>query len=530
MSQVTRHRPVHQQQEGSVTSVDIFIIGGGINGAGIARDAAGRGLDVALVEQTDLAAGTSSASSKLIHGGLRYLEHYEFRLVRESLMERETLWRLAPHLIRPLRFVLPHHSGLRPAFILRLGLFLYDHLGGRKLLGKTKTLNLRKDAKGAPLQERFKKGFEYSDCWVDDARLVTLNALEAHERGASILVGYRFLSAVREDQYWLITVQTPDGGKIEFHAKALVNAAGPWVEKALAQCIVTESFESRARLVKGSHIIVPKIYEGTQCYTFQNKDKRVIFSIPYENDYTLIGTTDVPFAGDPAQVAASDAEVSYLCAAASDYFHEPVKKDDVVSSYAGIRPLYDDGAANASATTRDYHLELDTREDTLPLLSIFGGKITTYRRLSEEVLDHLQPFFSEQGAAWTDYAPLPGGNLPDASSPAESLSLFKAILREKYSWLDASVTDRLAEAYGTRVHTILEGTSSAEGLGTDFSCGLYEAEVRYLIAREWARSGEDILWRRSKLGLHMSLEDRHRLDIWVKTNRADILAADQAKA
>lgn len=526
MSPETRYRPQPRHPEGGATPVDIFIIGGGINGTGIARDAAGRGLKIALVEQTDLAAGTSSASSKLIHGGLRYLEHYEFRLVRESLMERETLWRLAPHLIRPLRFVLPHHSGLRPAFILRLGLFLYDHLGGRKLLGKTKTLNLRKDHRGNPLKSHFKKGFEYSDCWVDDARLVTLNALEAHERGAKILVGYRFLSAVREDQYWLITVQTPGGSQIEFHAKALVNAAGPWVEKALGNCIVTESFESRARLVKGSHIIVPKLYEGTQCYTFQNKDNRVIFSIPYEDNYTLIGTTDVPFAGDPAQVAASDAEISYLCAAASDYFREPVTPGDIVSSYAGIRPLYDDGAANASATTRDYHLELDTREDTLPLLSIFGGKITTYRRLAEEVLDHLQPFFSQQGAPWTDYAPLPGGNLPDANSPGEALDLFKATLRETYTWLDASVTDRLAEAYGSRAQAILEGKSSVEDLGADFSCGLYEAEVRYLIVKEWARSGEDILWRRSKLGLHMPLEAQYRLDIWVRANRADILAND----
>lgn len=518
----------HLQETAS--TVDLLIIGGGINGTGIARDAAGRGLKVALVEQTDLAAGTSSASSKLIHGGLRYLEHYEFRLVRESLMERETLWRLAPHLIRPLRFVLPHHSGLRPAFILRLGLFLYDHLGGRKLLRKTKTINLRRDDRGAPLRPSFKKGFEYSDCWVDDARLVTLNAVEAHERGADILVGYRFLSAVREDQYWLITVLTPDGQKREFHAKALINAAGPWVEKALSNCIVTESFESRARLVKGSHIIVPKLYDGDQCYTFQNKDKRVVFAIPYERDYTLIGTTDVPFAGDPAQVAASDGEVSYLCAAASDYFSAPIAPDDVVSTYAGIRPLYDDGAANASATTRDYHLELDTREETLPLLSIFGGKITTYRRLAEEALDHLAPFFSYQSDPWTDYAPLPGGSLPDADDPADALKLFKRELQEKYPWLDTAVANRMADAYGSRVRFILEGKSSTADLGLDFSCGLYEAEVRYLIQKEWARTGEDILWRRSKLGLHMTTEAQQRLDLWVKANRSDIVTADQVNA
>lgn len=501
---------------------DLFIIGGGINGTGIARDAAGRGLKVILVEQNDLASATSSASSKLIHGGLRYLEHYEFRLVRESLQERETLWQLAPHLIRPLRFVLPHHKGLRPAFILRLGLFLYDHIGGRKMLPPTETLKLREVTEGEPLRQRYEKGFEYSDCWVDDARLVIANALGAKERGATILNGHRFIRAVREDQDWRIMVEDPAGKQREYTATAVVNAAGPWVEPVLHNCVITSELESRARLVKGSHIVVPKLYDGDQCYTFQNHDRRVIFAIPYEQEYTLIGTTDVPFYGEPASVHASDAEVSYLCAAASAYFEKPVEPDDLVASYAGIRPLYDDGAQNASATTRDYHLDLDVREDALPLLSIFGGKVTTYRRLAEEAMEKLSPFFSYLCDDWTGYIPLPGGIMPEAETPADAFALLLQEMRDLYPWLDADIMHRMTRAYGSTVRTILDGSISIKDLGDHFGAGLYEVEVRHLIEHEWARSADDILWRRSKLGLHMSKDDRNRLELWIDLNYTDI--------
>ncbi|MFC4349467.1 glycerol-3-phosphate dehydrogenase [Kordiimonas lipolytica] len=497
---------------------DLFVIGGGINGTGIARDAAGRGLKTVLVEQTDFAAGTSSASSKLIHGGLRYLEHYEFRLVRESLKERETLWRMAPHLVRPLRFILPHHRGLRPAFILRLGLFLYDHLGGRKLLRKTKSLNLRKDPKGTPLKSRFKKGFEYSDCWVDDARLVIANALAAKRRGATLLNGHRFLDAVREDRDWRIRVEAPGGKVIEFQADALVNAAGPWVEKTLRDCIMSEDAHSHARLVKGSHIVVPAFYDGPRCYTFQNPDKRVIFAIPYEEKYTLLGTTDVPFSGDPAKVEASEAEINYLCAAASEYFEKSVQPEDVIWSYAGIRPLYDDGEVNPSATTRDYHLDLDTREDTLPLLSVFGGKITTYRCLAEEAMEKLSPFLTFSLDDWTGYTPLPGGSLPEDVTPAKALKHFKAEMRTRFSWLEGETVDRMCNAYGSRIRTVLEGTESLDGMGTHFGAGLYEAEVRYLMREEWARTAEDILWRRSKLGLRLSKNEQAALAAWMSAN------------
>lgn len=512
------------------TRCDLFIIGGGINGTGIARDAAGRGLKTVLVEQTDLAAGTSSASSKLIHGGLRYLEHYEFHLVRESLQEREILWRMAPHLVRPLRFVLPHHKGLRPVFILRLGLFIYDHIGGRKLLRKTKSLNLKKDAKGDPLKHGFRKGFEYSDCWVDDARLVVTNALAAHRRGATILNRHKFISAVREDRDWRITVEAPGGERLEFQADALVNAAGPWVENALQSCIMSDEAHSHARLVKGSHIIVPAIYDGRQCYTFQNADKRVIFAIPYEGQYTLLGTTDVPFSGDPAKVEASAAEIQYLCDAANEYFDKRIKADDVVWSYAGIRPLYDDGEINPSATTRDYHLDLDTREDTLPLLSVFGGKITTYRRLAEEAMEALAPFLSFNQENWTGYAPLPGGDLPTDVTPAKSLKHFKAEMYTRYDWLDDAIVSRMVNAYGSRIERVLRGASSVEDLGQHFGAGLYESEVRYLMREEWAQTADDILWRRSKLGLKLTATEKDTLASWMKavspTAFAIAIAAD----
>lgn len=505
----------------AATECDVFIIGGGINGTGIARDAAGRGFRTVLVEQTDLAAGTSSASSKLIHGGLRYLEHYEFRLVRESLQERELLWGMAPHLIRPLRFILPHHKDLRPAFILRLGLFLYDHIGGRKLLRKTRTINLRRDEKGHPLKALFRKGFEYSDCWVDDARLVVANALAAQEKGAQILNGYRFTGARRENGVWCIDVAAPDGKTLTFHAKALVNAAGPWVEKALGRCSLNGKATSHARLVKGSHIVVPRLYEGAQCYTFQNADNRVIFAIPYEDDFTLIGTTDVPFSGDPATVEASSEEIDYLCGVASSYFDTTVKPEDVVWTYSGIRPLFDDGNENPSATTRDYHLDMNAQDGATPLLSIFGGKITTYRRLAEEAMEELFPHLPPPPRNWSASEPLPGGTLPPGITPAKALKAFKKEWRARLGWLDGAVVDRLCNAYGTRMDMLMEGADNMDAMGTHFGAGLYEREVRFLIGHEWARTMHDILWRRSKLGLRLSAEQQKRLGDFIETARRE---------
>jgi glycerol-3-phosphate dehydrogenase len=496
---------------------DLAIIGGGVNGCGVARDASGRGLTVYLCEQGDLASGASSAATKLIHGGLRYLEHGEFRLVREALSERETLWRIAPHVVKPMRFVLPHHQGLRPAWLLRLGLFLYDHLGRRKLLPPTATLDLTHDPAGAPLKRgAFTVGFEYSDCWVDDARLVVLNALDAHLAGARIETRAKALAGVRADGRWRLTVvDERDGARRTIAAKALVNAAGPWVEDVLARLPARPS-RDRLRLVQGSHIVTRRLFDHDRAYIFQNADKRVLFAIPYEADFTLIGATELDYAGDPSKAAASEAEIDYLCAAASEYFARSVTSADVVWTFSGVRPLYDDGASAASAATRDYVLELD--DDGPPLVSIFGGKITTYRKLAEHVLDKLAPAFPQIALrrGWTGAAPLPGG----AFAPTE-LEARVEDLQLRYPWLMEGEARRLTRAYGLRAGEILGEASERQALGRDFGAGLSEREVDYLIRVEWAKCAEDVAWRRTKLGLRLSVDQIAALDRFIAGRLAD---------
>jgi len=499
--------------------IDLLVVGGGINGAGIARDAAGRGLSVVLCEQHDLASATSSASTKLIHGGLRYLETYEFRLVREALIEREVLLRAAPHIIWPLSFVLPHNRGLRPAWMVRLGLLLYDHLGGRARLAASYGIDLRRDPVGAPLKDAFTKAFCYSDCWVEDSRLVVLNALDAQERGAEILPRTRLTAARRVDGLWQATLE-PSGagarsGRVRrVTARALVNAAGPWVLEVQDK-VAGANRGSGLRLVKGSHIVVPRLFDGAQAYILQNLDRRVVFAIPYERDFTLIGTTEVPFTGDPGKVAIAPEETDYLCAAVNRYFARPVAPDDVVWSYSGVRPLYDDLRENLSAVTRDYVFDLDpgtegTPGAGAPLISVFGGKITTYRKLAEHALDKLLPFLGAARPAWTERAALPGGDMPGADFDA-----FLAELEAARPWLPEGLARRLARAYGTRVEALLGSARGLDDLGEDLGGGLTEAEVDYLMGHEWAASAEDILWRRSKLGLHFSDEDEVRLDDWI---------------
>ncbi|HEY0219742.1 MAG TPA: glycerol-3-phosphate dehydrogenase [Afipia sp.] len=494
---------------------DIAIIGGGVNGCGIARDAAGRGHSVFLCEMNDLASGTSSWSSKLIHGGLRYLEFYEFRLVREALIEREVLWNIAPHIIHPQRFVLPHHSGLRPAWLLRLGLFIYDHLGGRHLLPATRTLNLTTDETGKPLKPgRFTRGFEYSDCTVDDARLVVLNAVDAVRRGAVIQTRTRATKMEHRGGIWHVSLEdTVSGAQSEITARVVVNAGGPWVESILVQRADIHS-RDKVRLVQGSHILVRKLYDHDRAYTFQNADGRVIFVIPYQGDFTLIGTTDRDYTGDPAHVVASGEEIAYLCASVSDYLAKPVTPQDVVWSYSGVRPLYDDGASEARAATRDYVFELDTPDDA-PILSVFGGKITTYRRLAEHALEKLSPWLKDTNAAegWTGKAPLPGGDFSVSGIPE-----MIAQLRRDYPFLSQAHAARLIRAYGTRAQEMLSGAKSQADLGRDFGASLTEREVKYLAAEEFARTADDVVWRRSKLGLRLSKGEISDLDDWMKAN------------
>ncbi|MBN9550862.1 MAG: glycerol-3-phosphate dehydrogenase, partial [Alphaproteobacteria bacterium] len=389
---------------------DIFVIGGGINGCGIARDAVGRGYSVYLAEMNDLASGTSSGSTKLIHGGLRYLEFYEFRLVREALMEREVLWKNAPHIIWPMRFVLPYAKGLRPAWLIRLGLFLYDHIGGRKLLPATKTLDMASDPAGKPLKPLFRKAFEYSDGWVNDARLVALNARDAADRGAIIRTRTKVVSARRDGPTWTIKVQNVlTGDTEEVRARLLVNAAGPWVDHVL-QTAVGQNEVHNVRLVQGSHIVIHRKFDDPRAYFFQNKDGRIIFAIPYEEEFTLIGTTDRDYPGDPHDVKISDPEIDYLCAAASEYFAQPVRRSDIVWTYSAVRPLYDDGASKAQEATRDYVLKADGGEGVAPLLNAFGGKITTFRRLAESMLEKIEGFLGKRGKPLTHDAPLPCGD------------------------------------------------------------------------------------------------------------------------
>jgi glycerol-3-phosphate dehydrogenase len=488
---------------------DIAVIGGGVNGCGIARDAAGRGASVLLLERDDLASGTSSASTKLVHGGLRYLEHYEFRLVREALGEREVLWAMAPHIVRPLRFVLPHHAGLRPAWMIRLGLFLYDHLGGRKRLPACRQIDLRKDEAGRPLKSRFTRGFEYSDCWVDDARLVVLNAMDAAACGAEVRVRTELFAARREGGRWTLALRDRRTGReIEAEARVLVNATGPWVAEVLADRLGARQ-PARVRLVKGSHIVVPKLFDHDRAYIFQNADKRIVFAIPYEQDFTLIGTTDVDVGTTPSIPRISDGEVAYLCAAVGEYFSPPVTPRDVVWSYSGIRPLFDDGATAAQEATRDYVLKLD-RDGGIPLLNVFGGKITTYRRLAEEALDMLSPLLGGLKSAWTRGAPLPGGDFPVDGEAGEV-----AALRASCPAIEASLARRLVRTYGTRAREVLRGVASKADLGEHFGAGLYWREVEYLVRHEWAATADDILWRRTKLGLRLDEEGRVRLEAFL---------------
>jgi glycerol-3-phosphate dehydrogenase len=495
--------------------VDLLVIGGGINGTGIARDAAGRGLSVVLTEKNDLASGTSSKSSKLIHGGLRYLEYGEFRLVREALIEREVLLNAAPHLVRSLRIVLPHHQGLRPKWMLRLGLFIYDHLGGRKILPPTQVANLRTGPFKNVLKPAYKTGFVFSDCWVDDARLVVLNALDAQERGAEILTQMKCAALTHKDGIWHATLKGHDGGKGRkrtVKARAIVNASGIRVDE-MVELALGREHEDHLRLVKGSHIVTKKLYEGRHLYMFQNPDKRIIFAIPYEQDYTLIGTTDAPYALSDGEIKISDEETDYLLSAASDYFAKPVTRKDIVWDYAGVRPLYDNKKQNASAVTRDYVFDLMDTE-TPPILSIFGGKITTYRELSEHALQKLKKHFPDAGRDWTAKAPLPGGNIENADFDG-----FLKRLEADYPWMDKLVLRRMARAYGTRIRLAIDGAKSNRGMGKNFGGGLTRKEVDYLVRHEWAVTADDVMWRRTKCGLHMSGAERTAFTKWFKAIR-----------
>jgi glycerol-3-phosphate dehydrogenase len=500
--------------------VDLLIVGGGVNGTGIARDAAGRGLSVLLCEQDDLAGHTSSASSKLIHGGLRYLEQREFRLVREALREREVLLRAAPHIIWPLRFVLPYDAAQRPAWMIRLGLFLYDHLGGRERLPGSQAIDLTTDPAGLPLRPELKKGFAYADCWVDDARLVVLNAIDAGERGAQILTRTRCTAARRANELWYAELDPGAGSPVrEVRARALVNATGPWVARFLDQALQMPG-PSHVRLVKGGHIILPRLYDHPDPYILQNDDGRVVFVIPYERDYTLIGTTDLDYDDQPDAVAITDDEIEYLCRAVSRYLAQPVLPEQVTWTYAGVRPLFDDANKDVSAVTRDYAFDLEAPAGDAPLLSVFGGKITTYRKLAEHALTKLQPVLGFAGGAWTADAPLPGGDLPEADFDG-----FLEGLQRERPWLPPALARRYARAYGTRVSALLDGADGLADLGEPLGDGLYEAEADYLVRHEWARTAEDILFRRSKLGLHVDAATAARLGAWLDRDTEDGSAA-----
>lgn len=499
---------------------DLFIIGGGINGVGIARDAAGRGLSVMLCEKDDLAQGTSSRSGKLVHGGLRYLEYYEFRLVREALIERETLLSSASHIIWPLRFVLPHSPADRPAWLIRLGLFIYDHLGGRKKLAGTRSLNLRKDPEGKPLKDVYRKGFEYSDCWVDDARLVVLNALAASELGAQIRTRSACTTVRRDGDLWYVQMtDTQDGSKSDVKARVIVNAAGPWVNDIIGR-VVGDNSTRNVRLVKGSHIIVPKFWEGDHAYLVQNHDKRVIFINPYEGDKALIGTTDIPYEGRLDDVAADESEINYLISAVNRYFSNELMPADVLESFSGVRPLFDDGNGDPSAVTRDYVFDLVNAQGA-PILNIFGGKITTFRKLAEHAIQRLAPIFPNMGADWTARSVLPGGDIKNADFEA----FFKTIQAE-YAWAPSDLLLHYARLYGTRMRKILESARGIEDLGLQFGPTLYEAEARYLVENEWALSHEDILRRRTKHGLHMTDAEITSFADWFERNCSKV-ASDE---
>lgn len=514
---------------------DLFVIGGGINGCGIARDAVGRGLSVSLAEMNDLASATSSASTKLFHGGLRYLEYFEFRLVREALIERETLLRAMPHISWPMRFVLPYHpdmrfegetptskllnvfmpwmKGRRPSWLIRFGLFLYDNLGGRRILPGTSIVNLTSDPVGEPLQGRFAHAYEYSDCWIEDSRLVALNARDAQARGVEVMTRTKVLAAVREDDHWKVTLQPKDGGdSIVRRARMLINAGGPWVKDVIQNTVGINSGEG-VRLVRGSHIVTHKLFDHHKCYFFQGEDGRIIFAIPYETDFTLIGTTDADHPDPSIKPECTPDEAAYLMKFASSYFKRPVTQDDVVWTYSGVRPLYDDGAKSATAATRDYVLNVD-QSAGVPLLNVFGGKITTHRRLAEHALEKIEPFFSKTSGPWTAGVSLPGGDFP-----VDGVDDLIQRLRNDHDFLDAFWARRLVRAYGTDARMMLAGVDKLEGTGKAFGGTLTEIEVVWLMKHEFAYDAEDVVWRRSKLGLRLSKDEISVLNDWMRNAR-----------
>lgn len=491
---------------------DVFVIGGGINGCGIARDAVGRGYSVCLAEMNDLASGTSSGSTKIVHGGLRYLEHFEFRLVREALSERETLLSIAPHLVRPLRIVLPHHKGLRPAWLLRLGLFLYDHMGGRRILAATQTLDLAKDDAGKPLKSAYRQAFEFSDCTVNDARLVVANARDAADRGADIRPRTKVVRAVRMGAIWEVMLEDMHTQEREtVNARILVNAAGPWVDTVLDR-VVGRAGARNVRLVQGSHIVVPRLYDHDRAYLFQNSDGRIVFAIPYEQDFTLIGTTDRDFDDDPSDATISDAEITYLCEAASEYFETPIVPEEVCWSYSAVRALHDDGTSSAQEVTREYILQVEGDVNNAPRVDVFGGKITTYRRLAAAVLGKIEAALGMRGRAWTKGAILPGGDFDPDQLEAQVAQLKKA-----FAFLDIKHAQRLFRLYGTRAHKLLRGVKSKAAMGRCFGGDLYEVEVNYLIEVEWAQTADDVLWRRTKMGLTLSSFEAEILERFIAT-------------
>jgi glycerol-3-phosphate dehydrogenase len=497
---------------------DVAVIGGGINGVGIAADASGRGLSVFLCEKDDLASHTSSASSKLIHGGLRYLEHKEFRLVREALAEREVLLAKAPHIVKPMRFILPHRPHLRPAWMIRAGLFLYDHLGKREKLPGSRSL---KFGANSPLKAEITQGFEYSDCWVDDARLVVLNAMAARENGAQINTLTRCVNAQRVQGIWQVNLERADGTLFTIQAKALVNAAGPWVAKFIRDDLKLESAYG-IRLIQGSHLIVPKLYEGPEAHILQNEDNRIVFTIPYLDRFTILGTTDREYTGDPSKVEITDTETDYILKVVNAHFKKQTTRDDVVSTYSGVRPLCNDESDNPSAITRDYTLSLSGGKNEAPMLSVFGGKLTTYRKLAESAMAELAPFFPAMKSSWTGSATLPGGE--EMTTP----QALAGQLRQRCGWLPADVARRWSVTYGSRSWRLLDGAQKLEDLGEDFGAGLYRREVDYLRSDEWAHTVTDILWRRTKLGLFTTPVQQQHLAEYLQgaqQNKGDTAAA-----
>ncbi len=485
---------------------DLIVIGGGINGAGIAADAAGRGLSVLMLEARDLACATSSASSKLIHGGLRYLEHYEFRLVSEALAEREVLLKLAPHITSPMRFRLPHQPHLRPAWMIRAGLFLYDHLGKRTSLPASRGLRFGADS---VLQPSLTRGFEYSDCWVDDARLVVLNALEVTERGGEVRTRTEVTRAWRENGLWIVEARDRDSGEtLTWKARGLVNAAGPWVKQLFDEGLQLKS-PYGIRLIKGSHIVVPRVHHQPQAYILQNEDHRIVFVIPWMDEFSIIGTTDVEYHGDAHNVHIDDSEVEYLLQVYNDHFKQPLTREDIVWTYSGVRPLCDDESDSPQAITRDYTLDVHDENGKAPLLSVFGGKLTTYRKLAEHALEKLSRYYDNCGPAWTKNGILPGGHLET------DRDTYAARLRRRFNWLPEALARRYTRTYGTRCEMVIGDAGSLAELGEHFGHNLYEAELRYLTEHEWAVDLDDVIWRRTKLGMWLDDAQQQRVAQWL---------------